>query len=140
MTKSKVYLLDSNLLIALATPEHSLNARAAAWFLKGHRFATCPITQGALFRFHLRAGVEATAESAKLLLESISSLPRHSFWPDDASYLEVPTKGIIGHRQVTDAYLVLLASRHGGSLATMDQALAAVHRGTTLIEQLPDDV
>ena len=29
MTKSKVYLLDSNVLIALATPEHSLNARAA---------------------------------------------------------------------------------------------------------------
>ena len=67
MTKSKVYLLDSNVLIALATPEHSLNARAAAWFLKGHRFATCPITQGALFRFHLRAGVEATAESLSLI-------------------------------------------------------------------------
>jgi hypothetical protein len=78
-----------------------------------------------------------TAESAKLLLESISSLPRHRFWPDDASYLDVPTKGIIGHRQVTDAYLVVLASRHGGSLATMDQALAAVHQGTTLIERLP---
>ena len=62
MTKSKIYLLDSNVLIALATPEHSLNARAAAWFLEGHRFATCPITQGALFRFHLRAGVEATVD------------------------------------------------------------------------------
>ena len=111
MTKSKVYLLDSNVLIALATPEHSLNARAAAWFLKGYRFATCPITQGALFRFHLRAGVDATAESAKLLLESISSLPR----------------------QVTDAYLVLLARKHGGSVATMDQALAAVHAGTTML-------
>ena len=110
MTKSKVYLLDSNVLIALATPEHSLNARAAAWFRKGHRFATCPITQGALFRFHLRAGVEATAESAKLLLESISSLPRHEFWADDvSSFLDIPTTGIVGHRQVTDAYLVLLA-------------------------------
>jgi len=42
MTKTKVYLLDSNVLIALATPEHSLNARAAAWFVKGHRFATSP--------------------------------------------------------------------------------------------------
>jgi len=51
MTKSNVYLLDANVLIALATPEHSLNARAAAWFRKGRRFATCPITQGALFRF-----------------------------------------------------------------------------------------
>jgi toxin-antitoxin system PIN domain toxin len=133
MTKSKVFLLDSNVLIALATPEHSLNARAAAWFLKGHRFATCPITQGALFRFHLRAGVEATAESAKLLLESMYTLPRHEFWPDDVSFLDMPTRGIAGHRQVTDAYLVLLARKHGGSVATMDKALAAVHGETTLL-------
>src|SRR5262245_29721132 len=132
--KSKVYLLDSNILIALATLEHSQNVRAANWFRKGHRFATCPITQGALFRFHLRAGVDATAESAKSLLESISNLPRHEFWPDDASYVDLPAAGIIGHRQVTDAYLVLLARSHGGALATMDQALAAVHPGVTLIQ------
>ncbi len=133
MTKNKVYLLDANVLIALATPEHSLNARAVTWFRKGHRFATCPITQGALFRFHLRAGVEATAESAKLLLKSISALPRHQFWPDDAAYLDMPANGIIGHKQVTDVYLVLLAQKHDGSLATLDQALAAIHEGTTLI-------
>jgi uncharacterized protein len=133
MTKSKVYLLDANVLIALATPEHSLNERAVAWFVKGYRFATCPITQGALFRFHLRAGVEATADSAKLLLESISSLSRHEFWPDDVSCLELPTAGITGHRNVTDAYLVMLARKHGGSLATMDRALAAVHGGATLL-------
>jgi hypothetical protein len=133
MKKSKVYLLDSNVLIALATPQHSLNVRAAAWFRKGPRFATCPITQGALFRFHLRAGVEATADSAKLLLEAISSHPRHEFWPDDVSYLDMPTKGIHGHRQVTDAYLVLLARKHGGCVATMDQALAAIHTVAALI-------
>ncbi|MBL8295265.1 MAG: VapC toxin family PIN domain ribonuclease [Bryobacterales bacterium] len=133
MKKSKVYLLDSNVLIALATPEHSLNARAGAWFRQGHRFATCPITQGALFRFHLRAGVDATAESAKHLLAAISALPRHEFWPDDVSYLDLPTQGILGHKQVTDAYLVLLAQSRGGSVATMDQALASLHPGTTLI-------
>ncbi len=133
MTKSKVYLLDSNVLIALATPEHVLNARAAAWFRKGGRFATCPITQGALFRFHLRTGVEATAESARQLLKSISSLPRHEFWPDDISYLEMPTKGIVGHRNVTDAYLVHLAGKHGGYLATLDEGLAAIHTGTALL-------
>ena len=89
MKTSKVHLLDFNVLIALATPEHSLNTRAAAWFRQGHLFATCPITQGALVRFH--------------------------------------------YRQVTDAYLVLLARKHGGSVATMDRALAAVHPGTTLL-------
>lgn len=133
MTTSRVYLLDCNVLIALATPEHSLNSRAAAWFRQGHLFATCPITQGALVRFHLRVGLDATPESAKLLLKSISALERHRFWPDDANYLDMPTKGIVGHRQVTDAYLVLLAGKHRGSLATMDEALAAVHGATTLI-------
>ncbi len=131
MSKSKVYLLEANVLIALATPEHSLNARASAWFRKGHHFATCPITQGALVRFHLRTGIDASAESAKRLLSSISALPRHEFWPDDASYLDLPTKGIIGHRHVTDAYLVTLAHKHGGLLATLDQALAATHPTTT---------
>lgn len=131
---SKVHLLDSNILIALATPEHSLNVRAAAWFRKGHRFATCPITQGALFRFHLRAGVDATAKSAKLLLEAISALPMHEFWPDDVSYLELPSARISGHKQVTDAYLVLLARSHGGTLVTMDQALAALHADATFID------
>ena len=131
--KTKACLLDANVLIALATPQHSLNARAAQWFRKGYRFATCPITQGALYRFHLRAGSDATPESAKLLLESISALPRHEFWPDDVSYLDLPPAGILGHKQVTDAYLVLLARRNGGTLITMDQALAAVHAGATLI-------
>ena len=134
MTKSKVYLLDSNVLIALATPEHSLNSRAAAYFKKGYRFATSPITQGSLIRFHLRAGVEATAESAK-------ASARIHFQPLAGPVLAGPcflrghasTAGITGHRQVTDAYLVLLARKHGGSLATMDRALAAVHAGTTLV-------
>jgi hypothetical protein len=45
----------------------------------------------------------------------------------------MPTTGIAGRRQVTDAYLALLARKHGGLLATMDRALAAVHEGSTLI-------
>lgn len=35
--------------------------------------------------------------------------------------------GVIGHRQVTDAYLVALARHHGGRLATLDRGLAALH-------------
>lgn len=69
-----------------------------------------------------------------MLLKSIHSLARHDFWPDDASYLDMPTRGIIGHRQVTDGYLVLLAEKHRGSLATMDEGLAAIHAGTMLLE------
>src|SRR4051794_40837504 len=58
-------------------------------------------------------GVEATAASAKLLLESISVLPPHEFWPDDVSYLDLFAAGTAGHKHVTDADLALQARCRG---------------------------
>jgi uncharacterized protein len=130
---NKIYLLDANVLIALATPDHTLHTRARAWFQAETYFATCPITQGALLRFHLRQAAYPSIAAAKDLLSRISALPRHEFWPDDASYLKLPEKGVLGHRQVTDAYLVTLAAKHKGALATMDEALAAVHPTAVLV-------
>jgi len=127
MTTSNTFLLDANVLIALSTPDHSAHARARTWLNQGLRFATCPITQGALVRFYLRHGAHASVADAKQLLRQIASLPNHEFWPDDIGYLKIPEQGIVGYRQVTDAYLVALASAHQGLVATMDRALAAVH-------------
>jgi len=53
--------------------------------------------------------------------------PRHEFWPDDAASDAVSFNGVIGHRQVTDAYLAHLARVRGGRLATFDQGLAKLH-------------
>jgi predicted nucleic acid-binding protein len=61
------------------------------------------------------------------VLTAIHEDPRHEFWPDDLAYRDVPLRGVIGHRQVTDAYLVALARRHGAKLATFDEGLAALH-------------
>jgi uncharacterized protein len=133
MARPPVYLLDSNVLIALATPDHTLHGRALQWFQTGIRFATCPITQGALLRFHLRFSPQPSIAAAKRLLGRIVALPAHKFWPDIASYLDIPEAGVIGHRQVTDAYLVALAEAHRGVLATMDETLATVHRDAVLI-------
>ncbi len=41
--------------------------------------------------------------------------------------------GAIGHRQVTDAYLVALARHHHGRLATLDKGLAALHGAAVLL-------
>jgi toxin-antitoxin system PIN domain toxin len=130
---SRVYLLDASVLIPLVDENHTQHERARAWFVRGTPFATCPITQGALLRFHLREIKRSTIVSAKLLLERITALPNHDFWPDDASYEEIPTKGVVGYRQVTDAYLVLLAAKHDGMLATMDEALATIHPSVLLL-------
>lgn len=68
-----------------------------------------------------------TAESARSVLQEVTSSPRHEFWPDNASYHGIPVAGIIGHRQVTDAYLAHLARSYSARLATFDEALTKLH-------------
>ena len=119
-------LLDANVLIALLVNDHIHHSSAETWFLGlTDGIATCPITQGSLMRLLVREG--QTAEAARSLLHGLAADPRHEFWPDDASYAQIPTAGIIGHRQVTDAYLAQLARSRTSRLATFDQALAKIH-------------
>jgi len=121
------WLLDSSVLIALIDREHSHHERAAAWIGQGVGFSTCPITEGALVRYLVRAGAAPSAIRQALTL--LAAHPKHSFWPDDLPYAEIDLESLVGHRQVTDAYLVSLVRRHGpdAKLATLDQALARLH-------------
>jgi hypothetical protein len=47
-----MYLLDVNILIALADPNHIHHGRARGWFLSEHReaWATCPLTENGFIR------------------------------------------------------------------------------------------
>ena len=123
-----VWLLDGNVLVALADAAHVHHAPAHRW-LASHKddFATCPITQGTLLRMLLVHGAVATPADAADVLAGFTASPRHRFWPDDFGYIEVDWRGTLGHRQVTDAYLATLARRQGGRLATFDRGLALLH-------------
>lgn len=128
-------LLDANVLIALLVDDHVHHASAESWFVDGGtNFATCPITQGSLMRLLIREG--QSAASAQAVLTAATADPRHEFWPDDIGYTDVPLHGIIGHRQLTDAYLAQLARARGSRLATFDQALAGLH--SDVAELIPD--
>jgi toxin-antitoxin system PIN domain toxin len=126
MSAAPGVLPDSNVLIALAFNGHVHHAAAETW-LAGldDRFATCPITEGSLVREIFRSGHDAT--TALSILSTISELPRHEFWPDDLSYGDVRLAGVVGHRQVTDAYLAQLARQHGGRVASFDRGFVALH-------------
>lgn len=89
-------------------------------------FATCPITQGTLLRLLLRLG-EVPPETAVEVLARLAARPRHRFWPDVLGYAEISWRGVLGHRQVTDAYLAALARHHGGKLVSFDRGLVALH-------------
>ena len=67
------------------------------------------------------------AATAQAVLNGATGDTRHEFWPDDAGYADVPIQGIIGHRQVTGAYLAQLARARGSRLATFHQAMAKPH-------------
>jgi len=119
-------LLDSNVLIALLVDDHVHHGAAENWFVgMSGNFATCPVTQGSLMRLLIREGQSASA--AQEVLTGTTADARHEFWSDDVPFTDVPTQGIVGHRQVTDAYLAQLARAHESRLATFDLAMARLH-------------
>jgi len=76
--------------------------------------------------------VDATPAEVAGRLRSFCSTTDHHFWADSVSLLDdslfrVPMIG--GHQKITDAYLLGLAVRNHGRLATFDRTipLRAVH-------------
>lgn len=129
-----ICLLDANVLIALINPGHVHHDRAGEWFGSPEReFATCPMTQGALMRHYFRDTEKPTASGALELLSGIESMPGHQFWQDQLSFSEVSLAGVMGHRQVTDAYLVALALKHRAKLVTFDVGLSLLRPDATLL-------
>jgi hypothetical protein len=121
-----VLLADGNLLVALTVVDHIHHEVALDWFERDEpEIATCPITEGTLLRFLIREGTRAV--DAIAVLDALRAQPWHAFWPDAIPYDAAHLAGVIGHRQVTDAYLVALARHHGGRVATLDKGLAALH-------------
>jgi toxin-antitoxin system PIN domain toxin len=119
-------LLDANVLISLVVSDHVHHEPAEEWLSSSDAaFATCPITQGSLVRLLVRGG--QTAATASEVVSAIACDPRHEFWPDSISFPDVELAGVVGHRQVTDAYLAQLARAHHGRLATFDQGVAQLH-------------
>ena len=130
----KGYLLDTNVLIALFWPSHAQHDRAMKWFAR-HRakgWATCPLTEAGFVRIVSNAAFSrdaVTPREAAGVLAANTAAKDHAFWPDELSFAEaIAFAGarLVGHQQVTDAYLLGLALRRGGMLATLDERIAAL--------------
>jgi predicted nucleic acid-binding protein len=116
------YLLDANALIALVLDDHAFHGRARAWAVGVERISLCPVVEGALVRYLVRSGDGHAAATA--ILSALYDSSRCEFWSDTLSYASTELGHVIGHRQVTDAYLASLALSHGGQLATFDRSLS----------------
>lgn len=134
----KGYLLDVNVLAALLWSAHESHDRVQRWFARNAKagWATCPFTQAAAVRILSNPAFSPdalTVEEAIAVLDASLEHPSHRFWPDNISFMEAvqPFRGrLVGHQQVTDAYLLGLAMRHGGKLVTLDRAVSALLSAT----------
>ncbi|RME95161.1 MAG: PIN domain-containing protein [Verrucomicrobia bacterium] len=135
----KPYLLDTNLLIALLWPSHQDHDRAVRWFSRHRRqgWATCPLTEAGFVRIVSNPAFSRDAvqpREAMQVLAANTAAKDHVFWQDDLPLAEAVAfagERLLGHQQLTDAYLIGLAIHHRGLLATLDQGLA------TLVESNP---
>ena len=131
-SKGQPILLDVNVLVALAWPNHVHHAAAHAWFDEVGRagFATCSATQSGFVRVSSNRRAIPDARSpreAREILRRMTAMPRHVFWADAveiASSEHIAWERLGSHAQVTDAHLLALALHRGGRLATFDRALA----------------
>ena len=121
-------LLDVNVLIALLDGGHAMHGRAMGWMQRqaGAGWASCPITQNGVLRIMSQPGYPTPRPTALVAqrLAMACAAPEHAFWPADVNLLAsdlIEWQRLLGHRQVTDAYLLALAVRNNGRLASFDQ-------------------
>lgn len=132
----RVALLDVNLLVALFDPDHVHHELAHDWFAdhEADGWATCPVTEAGFLRVLTNPAYGAPLTRAADLVGSLRtfcSSRQHGFWGDTVSLTDeslFEPSLIRGHRQLTDVYLLGLACRMKGCLATFDRTipLAAV--------------
>jgi hypothetical protein len=126
---SRPALLDVNLLVALFDPDHVHHDPAHAWF-GTHRssgWATCPLTENGVVRILSNPAYSPSTERPAEIARRLASFRKsghHVFWPDDVSVCDSGLFSLtVGHRQLTDVYLLALAVRRGGRLATFDRSI-----------------
>ena len=123
-------LLDINVLIALFDPIHQQHERAHTWLKSNIRsgWASCPITQNGFVRIitQPRYARPVTMSEAIERLREATSTTHHQFWPDDVSITDArrfrPDR-IHGPSQLTDLYLLALATHHQARFVTFDASI-----------------
>ena len=125
-------LLDVNVIIALFDPDHAFHERAHGWWAANAKrgWASCPLTENGIVRIMSNPGYSQkarfTPDDLIRRLRQFSTQSNHEFWPDEISLRDEKifvTERIHSSRQLTDLYLLALATKHHGRLVTFDQGI-----------------
>jgi toxin-antitoxin system PIN domain toxin len=127
---SELLLLDVNVLVALAWPNHQFNPAARRRFVSSEeRWATCAITQLGFIRLSSNPSAVTPAKTPRQaagLLASIIDDPLHSFLGEMLPPAVGSFDNVLGARQVTDAYLLQIARAYDAVFVTFDRRMRSV--------------
>ena len=131
LSEPSCLLLDVNALMALAWPNHQHHRAVVARLDRppAPEWATCALTQLGFVRLSSNptvVGVRRTPAQALNLLGELVADPQHCYLTPLPTLLEVTRHfhHLLGHQQVTDAYLLAVAAAHKAVLLTLDRRLA----------------
>ena len=125
-------LLDVNVLIALLDPDHAFHERGHRWWGTNAKsgWASCPLTENGVVRIMSNPAYSKAAKfSPGDLIQRLEQFARdsnHQFWADDVSLRDKAVfvgDRLHSSRLITDIYLLALANKHQGCLATFDQGI-----------------
>lgn len=123
-------LLDVNVLIALLDSDHVDHDRVRRWIGTEivHGWASCAITQNGFVRIISQPRYPSPVPPSQAIgrLARAAATEHHEYWTCSVSLLDdewIDHSRLHGHRQVTDAYLLALATANGGRFATLDQSI-----------------
>ena len=125
-------LLDVNFVIALLDPDHAFHERAHAWWAANLKrgWANCPLTENGVVRImsnpNYSEKMRFTPGDLIDRLRIFAAQSNHEFWPDDLSLRDEKifvAERLHSSRQLTDLYLLALATKHQGRLVTFDQGI-----------------
>lgn len=139
---SRTLLLDANVLLALAWPNHPFHQRALGRIdLRGRlRWATCLLTQAAFIRLSSNPAAvpgAVTPAEAGQMLQSMMSDRDHVFLSGRMARLAKIHPLLArcqGHNQINDAFLIWLALVHEATVLTFDAPLRHLAPKAELVE------
>ena len=114
------FLIDVNVLIAAVWDTHPQHKQAFNW-MDGKKILLCPLVELGFLRISTQpSAFNVSMEDARFALKNFISELRVESISCDLPALAFSPKT---SAQVTDAYLVALAHKHGLKLATMDKGI-----------------
>lgn len=120
------HLPDTNVLLAIAWPNHQYHRRAQTWFEHAAPvgWATCALTELDFVRLSsnwaFTPNPASPRDAIELLLE-LCEYGEHTFWAEMPSVKALRSLPLAGHQQLNDALLVKLAEKNRGALVTFDR-------------------